>query len=137
MMLSIGLFMYWTLCVGEDTPYLIVILILGRSKKKASKLLFLLLIHTGRHFWLQTKLEPNELDKPNNDNKFYKFKALKPVSTNETRLIANNPEEYLKKQHGFDYEIDGLLFYHVGANYKGGSTPLVNWVPRESIDMLL
>lgn len=89
-----------------------------------------------RHFWLQTKIESSELDKPNNDNKFYQFKALRPVFTSETKQVAEDPEAYIAKQ-GFDYEIDGLLFYHRQTNYRGGSTPLVCWVARPDVDKLL
>lgn len=90
-----------------------------------------------RHFWLQTKLELNELDKPDGENQFYKFKALKPLITSETILVANNPEQYLQQHQGFDYTIDGLLFYHRQTHYQGGSTPLVCWVPRDSVQQLL
>lgn len=92
-------------------------------------------LFNDRHFWLQTKLEENELDKPNNENRFYKFKALKPILTSETQIVAKNPEEYITNQ-GFDYEIDGLLFYHRETNYRGGSTPLVCWVPRDHVQTL-
>ncbi|KAI7897528.1 uncharacterized protein BX663DRAFT_527975 [Cokeromyces recurvatus] len=90
-----------------------------------------------RHFWLQTKVELNEFDKPNNENQFYKFIALKPVLTSETQLIAANPEDYLLEKQGFTYNIDGLLFYHRQAHYKGGSTPLVCWVPRDKMYNLI
>lgn len=89
-----------------------------------------------RHFWLQTKIESSELDRPNNDNKFYQFKALKPVSTSETEIVAKDPEGYLAKQ-GYHYDIDGLLFYHCQTNYRGGSTPLVGWVARNDVNSLL
>ncbi|CEP15049.1 hypothetical protein [Parasitella parasitica] len=89
-----------------------------------------------RHFWLQTKLESNELDKPDGQNQFYKFIPIKPVLTSETQAVVDNPEEYLKSQ-GFFYDIDGLLFYHRQAHYQGGSTPLVCWVPRCDINNIL
>lgn len=91
-----------------------------------------LIILLNRHFWLQTKLEDNELDKPNHNNRFYKFKALKPIPTSETQTVVNNPEAYIARQ-GFNYDIDGLLFYHRETNYRGGSTPLVCWVPRDHV----
>lgn len=77
------------------------------------------------------------MDKPNNDNKFYKFKALKPIPTTETQLVIYDPEKYLQEKQGFEYSIDGLLFYHVQTNYRGGTTPLVNWVPRDNVNSLL
>lgn len=89
-----------------------------------------------RHFWLQTKLEDNELDKPNNNNRFYKFKALRPIPTSETQAVVSDPEAYIARQ-GFQYDIDGLLFYHRETNYRGGSTPLVCWVPRDHVHTLL
>lgn len=76
------------------------------------------------------------MDRPSNDNKFYKFQALTPVLTSETELVAKDPEGYLVKQR-CQYEIDGLLFYHRQTNYRGGSTPLVCWVSRENVSTLL
>lgn len=89
-----------------------------------------------RHFWLQTKLESNELDRPDGHNQFYKFIPLKPVLTSETQAVVNDPEQFVKNQ-GFSYDIDGLLFYHRQAHYRGGSTPLVCWVPRDEINNML
>ncbi|KAI8637241.1 hypothetical protein BD408DRAFT_396001 [Parasitella parasitica] len=89
-----------------------------------------------RHFWLQTKLESNELDKSDGQNQFYKFIPITPVSTSETQAVVDDPEQYLKTQ-GFSYDIDGLLFYHIQAHYRGGSTPLVCWVPRSDIGDIL
>ncbi|KAG2209250.1 hypothetical protein INT47_005542 [Mucor saturninus] len=89
-----------------------------------------------RHFWLQTKIEPSELDRPNNDNKFYQFKSVTPILTSETQVVAKDPEGFLAKQ-GHHYEIDGLLFYHRQTNYRGGSTPLVCWVSRQDVPTLL
>ncbi|KAK4514253.1 tRNA methyltransferase, has a role in tRNA modification [Mucor velutinosus] len=89
-----------------------------------------------RHFWLQTKLEPNELDRSDGHNQFYKFIPLKPVLTTNTQQVVEDPEQYVKSQ-GFSYDIDGLLFYHRQAHYRGGSTPLVCWVPRDEIQNML
>ncbi|KAL7312927.1 hypothetical protein PS15m_008632 [Mucor circinelloides] len=89
-----------------------------------------------RHFWLQTKLESNELDRSDGHNQFYKFIPLKPVLTTETQQVADDPEQYVQNQ-GFSYQIDGLLFYHRQAHYRGGSTPLVCWVPRDEIRNML
>lgn len=133
MMPCTGHFMYWISCVGEDTPSLIVIQTSGTLDQGISW------IHTHtccRHFWLQTKLESNELDRSDGHNQFYKFIPLKPVLTTETQQIADNPEQYVQDQ-GFSYQIDGLLFYHRQAHYRGGSTPLVCWVPRDEIQNML
>ncbi|RCH81417.1 hypothetical protein CU098_007367, partial [Rhizopus stolonifer] len=89
-----------------------------------------------RHFWLQTRIGPHEFDRPDYHNQFYKFKPLKPVLTTELAAVVHDPEGYLKQQHDDDYPIDGLLFYHQQARYQGGSTPLVGWVPRDSMSNL-
>ncbi|GAN10149.1 snurportin-1-like [Mucor ambiguus] len=89
-----------------------------------------------RHFWLQTKLESNELDRADGHNQFYKFIPLKPVLTTETQQVIQDPEQYIKSQD-LCYDIDGLLFYHRQAHYRGGSTPLVCWVPRDEIHNML
>jgi hypothetical protein len=56
--------------------------------------------------------------------------------TSETQAVVNDPEQFVKNQ-GFSYDIDGLLFYHRQAHYRGGSTPLVCWVPRDEINNML
>ncbi|KAG1054375.1 hypothetical protein G6F43_003610 [Rhizopus delemar] len=90
-----------------------------------------------RNFWLHTKFQPNELDLPNSENRFYKFVPLQAISTTEVSSIAKNPEQYLNETQQNTYEIDGLLFYHKQAHYIGGSTPLVCWVPYDKIPQLL
>lgn len=87
-----------------------------------------------RHFWLQTKIQENEFDRPNNENQFYKFVALKPVDlTDKFQEVIRNPKEYIKQNQHLDYDIDGLLFYHKEAHYRGGTTPLVCWVANENV----
>jgi snurportin-1 len=91
-----------------------------------------------RHYWLQTKIVNSEFNKSDGENQFYKFIALKPVHlTDNFTQIIQNPKEYVKEHQKLDYEIDGLLFYHKEGHYKGGTTPLVCWVPNETISTLL
>ncbi|KAI8984666.1 hypothetical protein BDF20DRAFT_834156 [Mycotypha africana] len=86
-----------------------------------------------RHFWLQNKIQPNELSKPNGENQFYKFKPIIPIPTTELSCVIGDPAAYLKSIQGMSYDIDGLLFYHRQALYQGGLTPLVNWLPLNDI----
>jgi snurportin-1 len=86
----------------------------------------------NRHFWLQTKIQPSELDTPTNENQFYKIVPVTPIATTETKTVCSDPETYLKAL-GCTYDIDGLLFYHRQAHYNGGATPLVGWVPRDDV----
>ncbi|KAI8387991.1 uncharacterized protein BYT42DRAFT_558536 [Radiomyces spectabilis] len=88
-----------------------------------------------RHFWLQTKITQDEMDTPTSENRFYRFKALAPVPPSELNQILVGPKQYVQQQ-GFDYEIDGLLFYHRQTQYINGSTPLVCWVPLADFDSL-
>lgn len=96
------------------------------------------LVLVYRHFWLQTKIEAGEFDRPNGENQFYKFVAVKPLHiTDDFTQIVQNPREYINQYQQLDYEIDGLLFYHKETHYKGGSTPLVCWVPNDNISTFL
>ncbi|KAI8989466.1 hypothetical protein BDB01DRAFT_543348 [Pilobolus umbonatus] len=90
-----------------------------------------------RHYWLESKLQQNEMDKPTAYNSFYKFIPIKPVPTAHTKLVASNPEGFIATSHGYSYDIDGLLFYHKETHYTAGNTPLVCWVPRDDISTLL
>ncbi|KAI9490470.1 hypothetical protein BDB00DRAFT_931258 [Zychaea mexicana] len=87
-----------------------------------------------RHFWLQTKVE-NEMDARTTDNMFYKFKALRPMPMTELNTIAADPPKYMGEQ-GYDFKLDGLLFYHRATRYIEGSTPLVVWVPCDNLHQL-
>ncbi|KAI7860258.1 hypothetical protein BDC45DRAFT_494004, partial [Circinella umbellata] len=83
-----------------------------------------------RHFWLQTKVE-SEMDTRTTENMFYKFKALRPIPMTEFTSVSQNPQKYMNEQ-GYDFKLDGILFYHRETRYIEGSTPLVIWVPGEN-----
>lgn len=91
-----------------------------------------------RHFWLQTRLnDPHEFDPPNGDNKFFRFKTVQPAPMDQLNQVIEDPEGYLATHQSVSYPIDGLLFYHQQVHYQGGSTPLVGWVPRDSVGTFL
>ncbi|PIO57183.1 hypothetical protein TELCIR_21413, partial [Teladorsagia circumcincta] len=51
----------------------------------------------------------------------YRFLAL-PCCKCERALM----EEMMR--NGFDFELDGLLYYHSGVIYEAGQSPLVGWL---------
>ncbi|KAI9269136.1 hypothetical protein BDA99DRAFT_503650 [Phascolomyces articulosus] len=82
-----------------------------------------------RHFWLQSKVE-SEMDTRTNENMFYKFKILRPIPMSEFNHVCDGAQKYMKNQ-GYDFKLDGILFYHRETRYIEGSTPLVVWVPGD------
>ncbi|ESO01462.1 hypothetical protein HELRODRAFT_184737 [Helobdella robusta] len=89
-----------------------------------------------RHFWLQTKLDPSELDRPTSVNGFHKFIPLHRLPPTELPSLLGNVNEYVKQVLQREYAVDGLLFYHNAAKYTPGSTPLVCWAPLDQLGNL-
>ncbi|CAJ0608198.1 unnamed protein product [Cylicocyclus nassatus] len=74
-----------------------------------------------RQYMLSSKLkETPELQSPSKQFP-YRFVAL-PCCKCERTLM----EEMMR--NGFDFELDGLLYYHSGVVYEAGQSPLVGWL---------
>ena len=71
------------------------------------------------------------MDTRTTENMFYKFKTLHPLPMTEFTSVSQNPQKYMNEQ-GYDFKLDGILFYHRETRYIEGSTPLVIWVPEEN-----
>lgn len=89
----------------------------------------------SRFFWVATKIQPDEMDKPNAVNQFYKFQPLRAASTTELKNVVSNPRAYMPP--GVQAEVDGYLFYNRQTQYELGTTPLVCWVSVDKVQELL
>lgn len=84
-----------------------------------------------RFFWLKCKLdEAKDLDTSYYGNP-YKFKDL-PRSCKSTDALV---QSVIKEP--FEFEIDGILFYHKEAHYTPGHTPLSLWLKAYMLPEIL
>lgn len=88
-----------------------------------------------RFFWVATKIQSDEMDKPNTSNQFYKFEPLQAVSTSELKNAVSNPRAYMPPN--MQANVDGYLFYNRQTQYVVGTTPLVCWVSVDKVQELL
>ncbi|XP_059916281.1 snurportin-1 [Gadus macrocephalus] len=74
-----------------------------------------------RFYWLQSKAEEAEGLAVITKRNPFRF-----VSLQSTECTAESIQKALIS--GYDFDVDGLLFYHRQTHYTPGSTPLVGWL---------
>ncbi|KAM3967481.1 snurportin-1 [Aphomia sociella] len=79
-----------------------------------------------RHYWLETKVSEIPGLKVISEQNTTLFSLLPKVSC--TPDLLNNLMQTYPIFPDNKPEIDGLLFYHKGAHYVAGETPLVGWL---------
>lgn len=81
---------------------------------------------TFRFFWIASKIQEEQLDHVDGQNK-YAFKSLRFFDCADETAIAECLAHYPLWDNN-QPQLDGLLFYHKESTYVNGTTPLVTWL---------
>ncbi|KAG2185052.1 hypothetical protein INT43_000965 [Umbelopsis isabellina] len=92
-------------------------------------------VHRFLFYWRSTKIQPEEMDTPTQNNQFYKFQPLLATSTTEMKNVLENPRAYMPPNTKANF--DGYLLYSRQSQYVIGTTPLACWVSEDKAQELL